>query len=89
VESENEEEDKAKDGVDPDGSDSDSGPEIDDNEETLLGRQTELKAEDAELEKRRVTKLRIDVDRRSLKVAACEIEDLVEVPGSCLPAVLL
>jgi len=80
----NEEGVEGKDNVDLDGPDTDSEPATDDEEETLLRQQAELKAKMAELKKQRVAKLRASVARRAAEVAALEAE--VELPDKHLPA---
>ena len=87
VESEDEEEYvERKDDVAPDSSDIDSESGVDDEEETLLRVQAELKAEEAELKKQRVAELRMDVERRAVRVAARKAERLVAASGDYLPA---
>jgi hypothetical protein len=84
----NEEEHEGKGNVDPDNSDTGSESATDDEEETLLRQQAELKARLkarlAELKKQRVAKLRVSVARRAAEVAALEAE--VALPDSYLPA---
>jgi hypothetical protein len=75
------EEDKEQDGADLDDSDTDSELEAGDEEEALLRLQAELKAEEAALKKKRVAKLRLDVERRLVKVAALRAGDLVALPA--------